>query len=150
MFNYEIGGNEIKPMASEGIADIPFNRTLLALQLTDKEPVTPELVTGLKTVEDVFNRYQPNVDVEFEDENGTPVQENLKFGSIADFRAKALSMQSPYLRSLDGQYSEYTQISRRLKGHRILQTALDNPDAKAALVAALKSLVSELDAADTE
>ena len=150
MFNYEIGGNEIKPMASEGIADIPFNRTLLALQLTNDEPVTPELVTGLKTVEDVFNRYQPNVDVEFEDENGTPVQENLKFGSIADFRAKALSLQSPYLRTLDGQYNEYTQISRRLKGHRILQTALDNPDAKAALIETLRAMVAELETADNE
>lgn len=148
MFEYEIGGNEIKPEASEGIANIPFNRTMLAMHLTDSDPVSPSLTYGLKTVEDVFNHFKPNVDVEFEDENGSPVTENLQFASIGDFRVKSLSRQSTYLRSLDGQYSEYTQISRRLKGHRLLQTALDNPEAKAALIDTLKALISELDAID--
>lgn len=145
MFEFEIGGNEIKPDASEGINAIAFNRSLLALQLTDKEPISPELVYKLKTVEDVFEQFKPNVDVEFEDDNGAPVKETLQFSGIGDFKAKSLSAQSPYLRSLDTQYAEYTQINRRLKGHRILQTALENPDAKAALLEALKALVQELD-----
>ncbi|OUJ74806.1 hypothetical protein [Hymenobacter crusticola] len=145
MFEFEIGGNEIKPEASEGINAIAFNRSLLALQLTDKEPVSPEFVYKLKTVEEVFDQFKPSVEVEFEDENGASVKETLQFGSVADFKAKSLSMQSPFLRLLDGQYNEYTQISRRLKGHRILQTALDNPEAKTALLEALKALVQELE-----
>ena len=45
--NYGIGGNEVKIDASEGIAEIPQNRTLLVEQLTKDEPVAPEVITGL-------------------------------------------------------------------------------------------------------
>ena len=146
MFEFEIGGNEIKPEASEGINAIAFNRSLLALQLTDKEAVSPEFTYKLKTVEEVFDQFKPNVEVEFENEDGASVKETLQFGSVADFRAKSLSTQSPYLRSLNGQYNEYTQITRRLKGHRVLQTALESAEAKAAMVEMLKALVQELEA----
>ena len=44
--NYGIGGNEVKIDASEGIAEIPQNRTLLVEQLTKDEPVAPEVITG--------------------------------------------------------------------------------------------------------
>ncbi|RYE89712.1 MAG: hypothetical protein EOO37_04490 [Cytophagaceae bacterium] len=144
MFEFEIGGNEIKPEASEGINAIAFNRSLLALQLTDKEPISPEFVYKLKTVEEVFDQFKPSVEVEFEDEAGSPVPETLQFAGVGDFRPKSISAQSAYLRSLDGQYNEYTQISRRLKGHRVLQTVLQNPDTKAAMVEMLKALSQEL------
>jgi predicted component of type VI protein secretion system len=145
MFEFEIGGNEIKPEASEGINDIAFNRSLLALQLTDKEPISPEFVYKLKTVEEVFGQFKPSVEVEFENEEGAPVKETLQFGSVADFKPKSISTQSTYLRSLDGQYNEYTQINRRLKGHRVLQTVLENPETKAAMVEMLKALAQELE-----
>lgn len=144
MFEFEIGGNEIKPEASEGINAIAFNRSLLALQLTDEEPVSPEFIFKLKTVQEVFEQFKPSVDIEFEDEAGSPIKETLHFASVADFRPKSLSSQSVYLRSLDGQYNEYTQISRRLKGHRVLQTVLQNPETKAAMVDMLKALAQEL------
>lgn len=145
MFEFEIGGNEIKPEASEGINAIAFNRSLLALQLTDKEPVTPEFIYKLKTVEEVFGQFKPSVEVEFENEEGASVKETLQFGSVADFKPKSISTQSAYLRALDGQYNEYTQINRRLKGHRVLQTVLENPETKAAMVEMLKALAKELD-----
>jgi predicted component of type VI protein secretion system len=144
MFEFEIGGNEIKPEASEGINAIAFNRSLLALQLTDKEPVSPEFVYKLKTVEEVFEQFKPSVEVEFENEQGVAVKETLQFSSVADFKPKSISTQSTYLRSLDGQYNEYTQINRRLKGHRVLQTVLENPETKAAMVEMLKALAQEL------
>jgi hypothetical protein len=145
MFEFEIGGNEIKPEASEGINAIAFNRSLLALQLTDKEPISPEFVYKLKTVEEVFGQFKPSVEVEFENEEGAPVKETLQFSSVADFKPKSISTQSTYLRSLDGQYNEYTQINRRLKGHRVLQTVLENPETKAAMVEMLKALAQELE-----
>ena len=144
MFEFEIGGNEIKPEASEGINAIAFNRSLLALQLTDKEPVSPEFVYKLKTVEEVFDQFKPSIEVEFEGAEGASVKETLQFASVADFRPKSMSSQSTYLRSLDGQYNEYTQINRRLKGHRVLQTVLENPETKAAMVEMLKALAKEL------
>ena len=148
MFNFDIGGNEIKPEASEGIIDIPYNRTLLAQKLTQETPVNPETITGLKTVEQVFNHFKPAVDVEFESVEGMPVKETLQFRSVSDFRVKSMVAQSPFLRSQDAQFQEYTQIGRRLKGHRVLQTALHNPGAKAAMVDTMKALLAELEAAD--
>jgi len=146
MFDFEIGGNEIKPESAEGIANIPHNRTLLAQKLTQQAPVNPETVYGLKTVEAVFEHFKPEVEIEMESLDGMPTKETMKFRSVADFRVKEMVAQSPFLRSLDAQYQEYTQISRRLQGHRILQTALSNPDTKTALIQTLQALVAELDA----
>ncbi len=148
MFDFEIGGNEIKPDSAEGIANIPFNRTLLAQKLTQQSPVNPEVAYGLKTVEAVFDHFKPEVEVEMESLDGMPTKETMQFRSVADFRVKEMVAQSPFLRSLDAQYQEYTQISRRLKGHRILQTSLGNPDTKAALIETLQALIAELDEND--
>ncbi len=145
MFDFEIGGNEIKPDSAEGIANIPFNRTLLAQKLTQQAPVNPEVAYGLKTVEAVFDHFKPEVEIEMESIDGMPMKETMQFRSVADFRVKEMVAQSPFLRSLDAQYQEYTQISRRLKGHRILQTSLGNPATKAALIETLQALIAELD-----
>jgi hypothetical protein len=145
MFDFEIGGNEIKPESAEGIANIPHNRTLLAQKLTQQAPINPEAVYGLKTVEAVFDHFKPEVEVELESIEGMPVKETMQFRSVADFRVKEMVARSPFLRSQDAQYQEYTQISRRLQGHRILQTALSNADTKAALIETLQALVAELD-----
>ena len=52
--NKGIGGNEVPLDANEAIAEIPQNRTLFAQKLTAEDPVKPELVEGLTTVEKVF------------------------------------------------------------------------------------------------
>lgn len=43
MFNYGIGGNEVKVDANESILEIPSNRTLLIQKLTNEQPVDPKL-----------------------------------------------------------------------------------------------------------
>lgn len=55
IYNYGIGGNEVKVDANESIAEIPSNRTLIVQKLTDEAPAAPESVYGLETIEDVFN-----------------------------------------------------------------------------------------------
>ncbi len=42
ILEYGIGGNEVKVSASDAIANIPENRSLIVEQLTADEPVTPE------------------------------------------------------------------------------------------------------------
>ena len=144
MFEFEIGGNEIKPGATEGISAIAFNRSLLALQLTNEEPTSPKLVEKLKTVGDVFNEFKPQVEVEFEDDKGAVVKEVLHFTKLSDFRVSSLIANSAQLGTLAGQQQEYDQITKRLLSHRSMQTALDNPTAKAALLETLKALIGEL------
>lgn len=58
IYNYGIGGNEVKVDANESIAEIPSNRTLIVQKLTDEAPAAPESVYGLETIEDVFQRNQ--------------------------------------------------------------------------------------------
>ena len=79
ILEYGIGGNEVKVDTSEAIANIPENRSLIVEQLTADEPVTPEAVKGLSTIEEVFAHFLPNIDVEFENEEGQPVKENFRF-----------------------------------------------------------------------
>ena len=57
IYNYGIGGNEVKVDANESIAEIPSNRTLIVQKLTDEAPAAPESVYGLETIEDVFQRF---------------------------------------------------------------------------------------------
>lgn len=63
IYNYGIGGNEVKVDANESIAEIPSNRTLIVQKLTDEAPATPESVYGLETIEDMFQRFEPTVDL---------------------------------------------------------------------------------------
>ncbi len=47
----------------EGFVEISPNKTLFIQKLTNDDPVTPEIVEGLQTVEQVFNHFKPNCDV---------------------------------------------------------------------------------------
>lgn len=58
IYNYGIGGNEVKVDANESIAEIPSNRTLIVQKLTDEAPAAPESVYGkpLKMCSNVLNQ----------------------------------------------------------------------------------------------
>lgn len=59
LYDYGIGGNEVRVDANESIAEIPSNRTLLVQKLTDDAPSEPECVYGLQTIESVFTVCKP-------------------------------------------------------------------------------------------
>lgn len=120
ILEYGIGGNEVKIDASESIANIPDNRTLIVEQLTADEPVNPEAVSGLNTVEQVFDHFKPNVDVEFENEGGQPVKENFRFSNVGDFSVKNLTEQSPFLRNLNQQKDFYENLVKQLRSNKVL------------------------------
>jgi predicted component of type VI protein secretion system len=145
MFNYEIGGNEKKVDTSEAFGEISPNKTLFIQKLTDNEPLRPETVEGLKTVEEVFEHYKPNVNVALDKQDGSVVTENLKFSSLGDFGVKNLVQQSSYLRKLNIEREMYLNIIKQLKTNKTLKTTLDNEETRAAFVSALKNFVKELD-----
>ena len=109
--NYGIGGNEVKIDASEGIAEIPQNRTLLVEQLTKDEPVAPEVVAGLTNIDEVFAHFRPEIDIEFADADGAPVEENFRFHNVLRLVADPLHVRDHFQRGGDG-----AQIPR----HRLL------------------------------
>ena len=59
--DYQVGGNAVKMDASEGIADIPMNRSLFVQKLTANDPVRPEAVYNLKTVEEKMDQFAVEV-----------------------------------------------------------------------------------------
>jgi len=144
MYNYGIGGNEVKKDASEAISNIPSNRTLLIQKLTNETPVSPEAVYKLETVEQVFEKFQPKVEIEFQDESGADVKETINFKNLGDFNPKAILENSQFLNKLNVEKEQNTKITRQLTSNRALKKALDNPDTRAAIIETLEASLAEL------
>jgi len=143
--NYGIGGTEVKTDASEAFADIPQNRTLMAELLTKDAPVKPEVVHGLQTIEQVFEHYKPDVEIEFEDAEGQGRSEKLSFSNLGDFGSKGITAQSAFLKDNAAQKEEYYKIIKQLKSNKILKAALANADTKHALLDAIHGMLAELE-----
>ncbi len=143
--NYGIGGTEVKTDASEAFADIPQNRTLMAELLTKDAPVKPEVVHGLQTIEQVFEHYKPDVEIDFEDAEGQSRSEKLNFTNLGDFGSKGITAQSSFLKDNAAQKEEYYKIIKQLKSNKILKAALANADTKNALLDALHGMLAELE-----
>ncbi len=146
MNEVEIGGQLVPQQSFEAITQISSNRTLLVQKLTNK-PTKPEPITGLKTVSEVFEHFKPNVKVEFENEDGAPVNEELHFKNLADFKKEGIIEQSEFLKGLNAQQENYFNFIKQLKSNKILKTALQNPDSKKAYLAALQAMIAEIDQA---
>lgn len=140
-----IGGNEVPLDASEAIFEIPQNRTLLAQKLTANDPVKPELVEGLNTIEAVFGHFKPEIKVDFENADGATNMENLTFKNLGDFGTKGITAQSHFLTGLETEKDQYQKIIKQLKTNKILKAALEDPEAKKALYDTLQNLIEELE-----
>jgi predicted component of type VI protein secretion system len=145
MLEYGIGGQEVPKDGSEAIADIPMNRTLMMEKLTADPPVKPEIVQGLKTVEEVFQYFKPQVDVDFQKEDGSSMNENLRFGNLSDFGTKGITAQSAFLKDLLQQKEDYAKLIKQLKSNKLLKTAIENPENKQAFISALNALLQEIE-----
>lgn len=145
MYQYGIGGNEVKPDASEAITAIPENKTLICQQLTSEEPLIPETVKGLSTVEEVFAHFKPQVDVTFEDNEGVETNETLTFRNVGDFTVPRITERSPFLTNLSVQKEQFSKITRQLKTNKVLRSTLENPETRQAFMDALQALIQELD-----
>jgi predicted component of type VI protein secretion system len=144
MFNYEIGGNEKKIDTTETFVDISPNKTLFIQQLTEQEPIKPEIVEGLKTVDEVFKHFKPKVSVDLEEKDGSTVNEMLHFDHLGDFSVRNMIQQSNQLRNLHMESEMYLNIVRQLKTNKTLKATLENTETRQAFAAALENLAKEL------
>jgi hypothetical protein len=142
--NFGIGGTEVKLDAFEAFQDIPANKVLMAEKLTQMPAVKPEITEGLTNVEAVFEHYKPKVDIGFEDANGVTKKENLQFKNLGDFGVKGITAQSPLLSDLNMKHDQYLKIIKQLKTNKMLKAAMAEPDGKENIVAALNSLIAEM------
>jgi predicted component of type VI protein secretion system len=144
MFNYGIGGNEVKIDASESIAEIPANRTLLVQKLTNEQPVAPEAVYDLKTVEEVFENFKPNLEFEFTKEDGSNLKESMLFKNLGDFGAKSIKSNSPFLNKLNTEKEQAYKIVKQLSSNRGLIKAIQDPAVKDAIIELLENTKNEI------
>jgi hypothetical protein len=129
----------------EGFVEISPNKTMFIQKLTNEDPVRPELVEGLTTVEEVFDYFKPNLDVELEKEDGSTMKENFRFSGLGDFDIKNVTLQSTYLKNLSLENDVYLKIIKQLKTNKSLKNVIENPDTRAAFINALKALAGELE-----
>ena len=142
--NLGIGGNEVKGDANEALNEIPQNRTLIAGKLTPNAPVKPEVVEGLNTIEDIFEHFEPELKIPFEDKDGGTVNETMKFKDLGDFGKKGIINNSVFLKELEIESDQYKKIIKQLKTNKILKSALQDPEAKEALVQTIDALINEI------
>lgn len=145
LYEYGVGGNEVKIDANEAIAEIPSNRTLLVQKLTEEAPLQPETIYGLETLEDVFERFQPSVELEFQDREGNEIPEKLDFKGLSDFSAKKLKENSPFLSQLNIEREQYLKISRLLSSNKALLKSLSDEEARAEMIQVLEASLVELE-----
>jgi hypothetical protein len=144
---YGIGGVEVKTDAFEAFADIPQNRVLLAEKLTKDPPVKPDIITGLTDIDSVFEHFAPEVNMEFETEEGTLRRERLHFEGLENFGTRGITAQSAYLNELNAKQQQYHKMIRQLKTNKLLKQALANKETKENVIKALQALIAELDTA---
>ena len=145
IYNYGIGGNEVKVDSSESISNIPSNRTLLIQKLTNEVPVTPEAIYNLKTVDDVFEKFAPKVNLAFQDENGASIREEMSFINLGDFGSKSIKANSDFLNRLDIEKKQNIKIARQLSSNRALKKALETPETKDAIIELLEASLKEIE-----
>jgi len=144
MDNYSIGGSEVKSEQSESVGEIGQNKTLIVQKLTQDPPVKPEVVKGIKSVDEVFEHFKPQIEVTYEDMNGGEQKENLNFTNVGDFSKDGIINQSEFLKNLNTEKDQYLKVVKQLKSNKILKMAIEDEDAKQALLESIHSLLSEL------
>lgn len=144
-FTFIRPGGNIDPNANQGadkIEALPPSRTMYVAALTQDPDM--EKTSELETMEDIFQHFKPNVDVEFQNEDGAPVAETLSFLKVSDFSPEGMLEQSPFLKEVNDKAFNFDRFYKQLKSNRPLQKALADPATRAAYLNALQKLIGEL------
>jgi len=132
------------------VNEIAQNKTLWIGQLTNTVS-EPEFFQDAKTIKDVFERFQPEVEVEFSDEDGS-VQETLKFTEMKDFEVNngngKLVANSEFLCRIKSNIETNAQMKKKIETERGLREVLNNTADKESLKAVLQAMLDELNEAN--
>ncbi|MBB1149210.1 hypothetical protein [Myroides sp. DF42-4-2] len=145
MFNYGVGGNEVKVDANEAIQEIQGNKSLLVAKLTTDDAIAPEIVTGLKTVEEVFHYFTPSLEMEHETADGQSVKEVFRFNNLGDFTPKKMVENSPFLKGLKVDEEQYNKIVKQMQVNKVLRKVLEDQEAKREFADTLRAIAEELE-----
>lgn len=135
--------------SEDDVIGLSQQRTLYADQFSDGEKSIPDAQPfEAKSMDSVFQHYQPSASVTLRDEEGQNVDEEFAFRDIKDFDDEQLIAQSDHLRSEKAKADAYNAIIRQLKQNNALKTALKDAQARNHLKDAIRALLKELKDAD--
>lgn len=131
------------------VTPLDNNKSIIIDQYTsDVEVGNSELFEGAKTMQDVFNHFKPSVNVEFEDEQGGIVSEELHFKEMRDFEANGgkgnLVTNSPFLSGAKSKVDVAAKIRKQIEQNRRLRDILKDEEGKAELKELLEALLQEI------
>ena len=138
------GAKEDRKETSETTRNLKKDRTLIVTKLTSEPPLEPEVVTGLKTMKDVFEHFKPEISVDFEDTEGQPHTEEIRFTSPADFPPSGISKQSEFLMNLQLEQDFLGDIIRQFRSNKQLRTVLEDKEMREVFLSALDKMIAEI------
>lgn len=149
---YDMPGPIDEPQeTNSGLDLLPTNRTLVALPFKGENgPRRPEEVPAdnAKSTEEIMEWAQPAVKVKIKTGNpeNPEVDETVRFkGGVEAFSPKSIKQNSSSLRRLEAEFKSSEALIDKIDKHAQFRKALDDPDARAAVVAMLKEIIKELD-----
>jgi Type VI secretion system, VipA, VC_A0107 or Hcp2 len=141
---YGVGATSMPIETNVALGPLPENKSLFVQKLTNEDPAEPEIVKGLETIESVFDRFQPKIEIDFDNEDGSTTGEEISFQKLTDFGPDKMIAKSNFLNELNAQKDEYTNMHAKLKANTSLQKVLSTPEQKAAFISVLNNLIAEL------
>jgi hypothetical protein len=146
------GPIDVPQETNSGLDLLPTNRTYIAMPFKgDKAARQPEEIpadSALST-EAVMKYADPHVKVKLKtgDPENAEVADTIRFqGGIDSFSPNAIKKNSPMLRRLDAEFQASEALVDRIDKNAKFRKALDDAGAREAVLAALRSIMAELDA----
>jgi len=128
---------------SMAVEILDSNRTLFVAAMNEQAGDEPEL-KNCRSVQDVFQTYQPTVEAEVKNDQGEPTTVDFKFNAIKDFSVDSVIGQSA---DLEGQRNEGLILKEFLKSvgsNATLRKALSDPAQRDQLLNGFKAALNAL------
>jgi len=145
-----VGPVDVPEETNSGLVLLPTNNTLIAMPFKGENgPRRPEEVPKefIKSTKAVMEYAQPEVKVKIKTGNteNPEVTETVRFqGGVESFSPKSIKKNSPWLRRLEAEFEASETLVGRIDKNPQFRKALDDPKARAAIVAAFRQIVDEL------
>ncbi len=143
------GGTEKERESNAKVEYLNLDKTAVVGQFSyDAPSQIPEVLSssaGL-TLEDVFNKFQPAIDVSLKDKDGNLHDGvKVKFKKMQDFNPKEITNNLPLLKDLKESEEGYNTMLRQLKNNTVFNRLLKKPEARQSLIDLFSSLIEELE-----
>ncbi len=152
MVRYNMPGPIDEPQeTNSGLDLLPTNTTLIPMPFKGKAGKRkPEVIPSdyAGSTEKVMEYAQPEIKVKIETGNpeNPTADEKIRFqGGVEAFSPKAIKKNSPWLRKLEAEFKASEALIDRIDKNPQFRKALDDPNARAAVVAMMKEIIAELD-----